>query len=43
MNLSTFALRQKTFVIFFTVLIALTGIYSYFDLGKLENTFFFYC
>lgn len=40
MNLSTFALRQKTFVIFFTVLIALTGIYSYFDLGKLEDPSF---
>ncbi|BCV65370.1 transporter [Shewanella carassii] len=40
MNLSTFALRQKTFVIFFTVLGMIAGIYSYFDLGKLEDPSF---
>ncbi|WP_345843413.1 efflux RND transporter permease subunit [Shewanella algae] len=40
MSLSTFALRQKTFVIFFTVLGMIAGIYSYFDLGKLEDPSF---
>lgn len=40
MTLSTFALRQKTFVIFFTVLCTIAGIYSYFDLGKLEDPAF---
>ncbi|BCV35335.1 transporter [Shewanella chilikensis] len=40
MNLSTFALRQKTFVIFFTILCMIAGIYSYFDLGKLEDPSF---
>ncbi|MDX6016760.1 MULTISPECIES: efflux RND transporter permease subunit [Shewanella] len=40
MNLSTFALRQKTFVIFFTILGMIAGIYSYFDLGKLEDPSF---
>lgn len=40
MNLSTFALRQKTFVIFFSVLCIVAGIYSYFVLGKLEDPTF---
>ncbi|MFV0596698.1 efflux RND transporter permease subunit [Shewanella sp.] len=40
MSLSTFALRQKTFIIFFTVLSIIAGIYSYFDLGKLEDPSF---
>ncbi|MDL2196733.1 efflux RND transporter permease subunit [Shewanella algae] len=40
MSLSTFALRQKTFVIFFTILGMIAGIYSYFDLGKLEDPSF---
>lgn len=40
MNLSTFALRQKTFVVFFTVLLTIAGVYSYFDLGKLEDPAF---
>lgn len=40
MKLSTFALRQKTFVIFFSVLMVIAGIYSYFDLGKLEDPSF---
>ncbi|MBE0350975.1 efflux RND transporter permease subunit [Pseudoalteromonas lipolytica] len=40
MNLSTFALRQRTFVIFFTILCMIAGIYSYFDLGKLEDPTF---
>jgi multidrug efflux pump subunit AcrB len=40
MNLSTFALRQKTFVIFFSSLCLLAGIFSYFQLGKLEDPSF---
>lgn len=40
MNLSTFALRQKTFVTFFTVLLTIAGVYSYFDMGKLEDPSF---
>ena len=40
MNLSTFALRQRTFVIFFTILCMIAGVYSYFDLGKLEDPTF---
>lgn len=40
MNLSTFALRQKTFVVFFTVLCVIAGVFSYFDLGKLEDPSF---
>lgn len=40
MTLSTFALRQKTFVVFFSILCTLVGIYSYFDLGKLEDPTF---
>ena len=40
MNLSTFVLRQKTFVIFFTLLCTLVGLISYFQLGKLEDPAF---
>ncbi|WP_198150593.1 efflux RND transporter permease subunit, partial [Aeromonas tecta] len=40
MTLSTFAIRQRTFVVFFSVLCTLVGIYSYFDLGKLEDPSF---
>ncbi|MBY5990871.1 efflux RND transporter permease subunit [Ferrimonas balearica] len=40
MNLATFAIRQRTFVVFFTVLCTLVGLYSYFDLGKLEDPTF---
>jgi multidrug efflux pump subunit AcrB len=40
MTLATFALRQRTFVVFFAVLSTLAGIYSYFDLGKLEDPTF---
>ncbi|MBY6186701.1 efflux RND transporter permease subunit [Marinobacter hydrocarbonoclasticus] len=40
MNLATFAIRQRTFVLFFTVLCVVAGLYSYFDLGKLEDPTF---
>ncbi|WP_394130227.1 efflux RND transporter permease subunit [Shewanella maritima] len=40
MNLAEFAIRQRVFVIFFFVLAAIAGIYSYFDLGKLEDPSF---
>lgn len=40
MNLAEFAIRQRTFVLFFTVLSVIAGIYSYFDLGKLEDPSF---
>ncbi|MBY5921131.1 efflux RND transporter permease subunit [Ferrimonas balearica] len=40
MNLATFAIRQRTFVLFFTVLCVVAGVYSYFDLGKLEDPTF---
>lgn len=39
-NLAEFAIRQRTFVLFFTVLSIFAGIYSYFDLGKLEDPSF---
>ncbi|MEH0665084.1 efflux RND transporter permease subunit [Vibrio scophthalmi] len=40
MNLAEFAIRQRTFVLFFTVLSVIAGLYSYFDLGKLEDPSF---
>ena len=40
MNLAEFAIRQRVFVVFFTVLCAIAGIMSYFDLGKLEDPTF---
>lgn len=39
-NLADFVIRQRTFVLFFTVLSVIAGIYSYFDLGKLEDPTF---
>ncbi|WP_394497033.1 efflux RND transporter permease subunit [Shewanella sp. ENK2] len=40
MNLAEFAIKQRVFVCFFTVLCIIAGIYSYFDLGKLEDPSF---
>ncbi len=40
MNLAEFAIKQRVFVCFFTVLCIISGIYSYFDLGKLEDPSF---
>lgn len=40
MNLAEFAIRQRKFVIFFIILSVIAGIYSYFDLGKLEDPSF---
>ena len=40
LNLAEFAIRQRTFVIFFTVLSIIAGIISYFNLGKLEDPSF---
>jgi multidrug efflux pump subunit AcrB len=40
MNLAEFAIRQRTFVIFFTVLCIIGGVVSYFKLGKLEDPTF---
>lgn len=39
-NLAEFAIRQRKFVLFFIVLSVIAGIYSYFDLGKLEDPSF---
>lgn len=39
-NLAEFAIRQRTFVLFFIMLSVIAGIYSYFDLGKLEDPSF---
>ncbi|PTC03895.1 transporter [Vibrio mediterranei] len=39
-KLAEFAIRQRTFLLFFTVLSIIAGIYSYFDLGKLEDPSF---
>ena len=39
-KLAEFAIRQRTFVLFFTALSIIAGIYSYFDLGKLEDPSF---
>ncbi|MFM2587408.1 efflux RND transporter permease subunit [Vibrio sp. TBV020] len=39
-KLAEFAIRQRTFVLFFTVLSIIAGLYSYFDLGKLEDPSF---
>ena len=36
-NLAEFAIRQRTFVLFFIALSVVAGLYSYFDLGKLED------
>ncbi|EDL70458.1 efflux RND transporter permease subunit [Vibrio campbellii] len=40
LNLAEFAIRQRTFVLFFIALSVVAGIYSYFDLGKLEDPSF---
>ncbi|MEH6533510.1 MAG: efflux RND transporter permease subunit, partial [Photobacterium frigidiphilum] len=40
MNLAEFAIKQRTFVVFFCVLCVITGIGSYFKLGKLEDPSF---
>ena len=40
MNLAEFAIRQRTFVLFFIALSVVAGLYSYFDLGKLEDPSF---
>ncbi|WP_198419137.1 efflux RND transporter permease subunit [Motilimonas pumila] len=40
MNLADFAIKQRTFIGFFTVLCILAGIMSYFQLGKLEDPAF---
>ncbi len=40
MNLAEFAIRQRTFVAFFTVLCVIAGVMSYFKLGKLEDPTF---
>ncbi|RKF21406.1 efflux RND transporter permease subunit [Alginatibacterium sediminis] len=40
MNLAQFAIRQKVFVIFFTVICLISGVISYFQLGKLEDPSF---
>ncbi|WP_144211333.1 efflux RND transporter permease subunit [Shewanella donghaensis] len=40
MNFAEFAIKQRVFVCFFTVLCVIAGIYSYFDLGKLEDPSF---
>ncbi|PQJ70544.1 transporter [Vibrio jasicida] len=39
-NLAEFAIRQRTFVLFFIALSVVAGLYSYFDLGKLEDPSF---
>lgn len=40
MNLAEFAIRQRTFIVFFSVLCVIAGITSYFKLGKLEDPTF---
>ncbi|MGF1701650.1 efflux RND transporter permease subunit [Photobacterium makurazakiensis] len=40
MNLAEFAIRQRTFVIFFCALCVVAGLTSYFKLGKLEDPTF---
>lgn len=40
MNLAEFAIRQRLFVIFFSVLCVIVGMISYFELGKLEDPSF---
>lgn len=40
MNLAEFAIKQRTFLLFFTVLAIITGMVSYFELGKLEDPTF---
>ncbi|GEA50779.1 transporter [Vibrio inusitatus NBRC 102082] len=40
MNIAEFAIRQRTFVLFFTTLLIVAGIVSYFEVGKLEDPTF---
>ncbi|NOJ14282.1 efflux RND transporter permease subunit [Vibrio splendidus] len=40
MNLADFAIKQRTFILFFTALSVVAGLFSYFDLGKLEDPSF---
>ena len=40
MKLAEFAIHQRTFVLFFTALSVIAGLYAYFDLGKLEDPSF---
>ncbi|PTP77830.1 transporter [Vibrio splendidus] len=40
MNLANFAIKQRTFILFFTALSVIAGLFSYFDLGKLEDPSF---
>ncbi len=37
MNLAEFAIKQRVFVLFFSVLCVIVGLISYFELGKLED------
>ncbi|ARP38217.1 Cobalt-zinc-cadmium resistance protein CzcA [Vibrio syngnathi] len=40
MNLADLAIKQRTFILFFTALSVIAGLFSYFDLGKLEDPSF---
>ncbi|MCL1096149.1 efflux RND transporter permease subunit [Shewanella kaireitica] len=40
MNLAEFAIKQRLFVLFFSVLCVIVGLISYFELGKLEDPTF---
>lgn len=40
MNLAEFAIKQRVFVLFFSVLCVIVGLISYFELGKLEDPAF---
>jgi len=40
MNLAEFAIKQRVFVLFFSVLCVIVGLVSYFELGKLEDPSF---
>ncbi|ABV37817.1 putative efflux protein [Shewanella sediminis HAW-EB3] len=40
MNLAEFAIKQRIFVLFFSVLCVIVGLVSYFELGKLEDPSF---
>ncbi|MCK8045483.1 efflux RND transporter permease subunit [Shewanella sp. 1CM18E] len=40
MNLAEFAIKQRVFVLFFSVLCTIVGLVSYFELGKLEDPAF---
>ncbi|QFU23283.1 MMPL family transporter [Shewanella sp. YLB-09] len=40
MNLAEFAIKQRLFVLFFSVLCVIVGVISYFELGKLEDPTF---